>query len=284
MLKNKCLAYWTLMRCHRPIGFFLLLWPTLWGLWIAGDGHPPWNIVLIFIAGVFVMRPAGCIINDIADRKFDGKVTRTKDRPLAAGEVTLTEAFLLFIGLLIIALCLVLFLNIATILLAIVALFLSTLYPFCKRFTFLPQVILGAAWYISVLMAFTAVQNTIPPVAWLIYISVIVWTVAYDTMYAMADRHDDVKIGIKSTAILFGSYDKLIVGLLQSVTWLSWLVIGWLLECSIYFYFSLFFVAILFIYQQCLIRNREPAACVFAFLNNNWVGAAMFIGITASAF
>lgn len=282
MLKNKLMAYAKLTRCHRPVGFFLLLWPTLWGVWIASNGQPPLKIVIIFIAGVFIMRPAGCIINDIADRQFDGYVKRTKDRPLATGLVSLSEALVLFFGLILVALGLVLFLSTKTILLAATALILAIVYPFCKRFTYLPQLVLGMAWYIGILMPFTELQNAIPANAWLLYLSAVTWTVAFDAMYAMADKVDDLKIGIKSIVILFGRYDKVMIGLIQCLTYLLWLGFGLLSNLAIYYYIALFFILILFFYQHYLIRSNLPNACIQAFTNNNWVGAVIFMGILSS--
>jgi len=283
MFLRRLIAYAELMRLHRPIGIFLLLWPTVSGLWIATAGRPSLGLLLIFIAGVVIMRSAGCIINDIADRNFDGFVTRTKDRPLATGSVTLTEAFLLFIGLLVIAFLLVLMLNLKTIILAIVALMLAILYPFCKRFTYLPQLVLGMAWYIGVLMTFTATNHFfIPSDAWLLYLSTIIWTTAYDTMYALADREDDIKIGIKSMAVLMGSLDRPIIAGLQLLTWLCWLMLGVMNDFSTYYFLALIVILSMFGYQQILIYNRKPILCVAAFLHNNWVGAVLFIGIATS--
>ncbi len=273
-----------LMRWDRPIGFMLLLWPTLGALWIAGHGNPPWHLVLIFMAGVAVMRSAGCVINDVADQKFDGYVTRTKNRPLVRGTLSLKAALLLLIGLLSVAFSLMWQLNVQTQWLAVIAALLAIVYPFTKRFTYLPQLILGITWYIGILMSFTMIQQTIPKHGWVLYASMIVWTVVYDTCYALADRTDDVKIGIKSTAILFGPYDKVIIGLLQGLTWGLWLTLGQLLDCSGYYYIALGFVLALFGYQQYLIRHREPQACITAFLNNNWVGAVWFMGVIASKF
>jgi 4-hydroxybenzoate polyprenyltransferase len=270
------------MRVDKPIGTFLLLWPTLWAVWIAGDGHPSWKIVAIFIAGVILMRAAGCVINDLADRKLDGHVTRTKERPLVTQAVTVKQALILTAVLCGIAFLLVLQLNIKTILLAVLALALSTLYPFMKRYTHFPQVILGVAWYIGLLMAFTAQQNALPPIAWALYLTVILWTVVYDTFYAMVDRQDDLLIGIKSTAILFGHGDRIIIAGLQGcVIALLWFTGSWWQAAPIY-YISVILAAMLFIYQQWLVRDRQPAHCFRAFLNNHYVGLIIFLGILGS--
>ncbi|MCU7858189.1 MAG: 4-hydroxybenzoate octaprenyltransferase [Candidatus Thiodiazotropha sp. (ex Lucinoma borealis)] len=213
--RERVRRYALLVRLHRPIGILLLLWPTLWALWIAGDGMPPWGIVLVFIAGVAIMRSAGCAINDYADREFDGHVARTQTRPIAAGLVSPSEAVVVFLVLTLLAACLLIFLNWPTRIMSLVALLLAAIYPFMKRFTHLPQIMLGAAFGWAVPMAFMALNESIPLVAWLMFISAVIWALIYDTQYAMVDREDDLKIGVKSSAILFGRYDNLIVGLLQ---------------------------------------------------------------------
>ncbi len=268
-----------LMRLDRPIGALLLLWPTLWAVWVAGDGTPSLTVILVFIAGVWVMRAAGCVINDFADRHFDGSVARTRERPLATGALSAKQALLLFAGLLVLALLLLIPLNRFTFYLSFGGAGLAILYPFMKRFTFLPQLFLGAAFGWAIPMAFAAETGSLPAAAWLIFTAKVVWTVAYDTQYAMCDREDDLKIGIKSTAILFGDADRLIIGVLQALTlWPLWLL-GRGLDFAWPWYLGLAVAAALFVYQQWLIRDREPAACFRAFLNNQWVGLAIFAGL-----
>lgn len=268
-----------LMRLDRPIGTLLLLWPTLWAVWVAGEGSPSIRTVIVFTLGVIVMRAAGCVINDYADRDFDGHVSRTKERPLATGTLRGRDALVLFAGLMLFAFILVLFLNRFTFYLAFGGAALAILYPFTKRFTFLPQLFLGAAFAWAIPMAFAAETNSLPHHLWLIYIATLVWTVAYDTQYAMVDREDDLKIGIKSTAILFGDADRLIIGLLQLLAlWPLWLL-GNQLDFGWAWYLGLITAAGLFVYQQWLIRNRDRDACFRAFLNNQWVGAAIFVGL-----
>lgn len=273
--------YGLLMRIDRPIGTLLLLWPTLWALWIAGNGKPDPFITLIFVLGVFVMRSAGCVINDYADRELDPHVARTRTRPLAAGRVSPREALLLFAVLIALAFALVLTLNRLTLLLSLVAVPLAASYPFMKRFTYLPQVHLGVAFGWAVPMAFAAETGSVPPVAWLMLISVVLWAVAYDTMYAMVDRDDDIYVGVKSTAILFGELDRTMVGLMQLCFLVVMLLLGHQLELGRYYYLSIAVAGALSLYQQYLIRNREPEACFKAFLNNNWLGAAVFLGLIA---
>ena len=276
---NKWQAYSRLMRIDKPIGTLLLLWPTLWALWLADMAIPPLSVLLVFVAGVFVMRAAGCVINDFADRKVDGHVERTKHRPLASGAVTSREAKLLFAVLALVAFALVLTMNLMTILLSVVGLALAWVYPFMKRYTHLPQVVLGAAFGWSIPMAWAAVSESLPLVCWLVFFANICWTVAYDTLYAMVDRDDDLKIGVKSTAILFGRFDKLIIGLLQLATLLLMAWVGMLLQLNAAFYWTLMLAAALFVYQQKLIARRERPACFKAFLNNNYVGLVLFLGV-----
>lgn len=276
---NKWQAYSRLMRIDKPIGTLLLLWPTLWALWLADMAIPPLPVLLVFVAGVFVMRAAGCVINDFADRKVDGHVERTKHRPLASGAVTSREAKLLFAVLALVAFALVLTMNLMTILLSVVGLALAWVYPFMKRYTHLPQVVLGAAFGWSIPMAWAAVSESLPLVCWLVFFANICWTVAYDTLYAMVDRDDDLKIGVKSTAILFGRFDKLIIGLLQLATLLLMAWVGMLLQLNAAFYWTLMLAAALFVYQQKLIARRERPACFKAFLNNNYVGLVLFLGV-----
>ena len=272
-------AFYKLMRADKPIGTYLLLWPTLLALWFASEGLPDLTILAIFVVGVFIMRSAGCVINDIADRKIDGHIKRTAQRPLVSGEATTKQAVGLFIGLVILAFFLVLLLNWQTVVLSIEALVLASCYPFMKRFTYLPQFVLGAAFSWSIPMAFMAVQTDVPNWSWWLYLANLIWTVAYDTQYAMVDRDDDVTVGVKSTAILFGKYDRLIIGLLQLAVIAIMSGIGFLQSFTISYFVSLVLVAMLFIYQQVLIKNRERQACFNAFLNNNYVGLVLILSI-----
>jgi 4-hydroxybenzoate polyprenyltransferase len=273
--------YFLLMRLHRPIGIFLLLWPALWALWIAGRGYPNILVTIIFVLGVILMRSAGCVINDYADRKIDPFVHRTRDRPLATGHVSTREALTLFVILCLVAFSLVLLMNTLTIALSLVAVLLAASYPFMKRYTYWPQVYLGAAFGWSIPMAFAAQTGTVPPLVWWLFITNILWTVAYDTMYAMVDREDDLVIGVKSTAILFGKADKAIVGGLHLVVLLLLFWIGQQIHLGSLYHLGLLIAAGLAIYQQWLIKNRQPEKCFQAFLNNNWFGAAVFAGIAA---
>ena len=282
LTQGKLLAYHRLMRTDKPIGALLLLWPTLWALWVATPGVPPLGILVVFIAGVWLMRAAGCVVNDYADRKFDGHVKRTANRPLPSGAVSEKEARNLFIVLVLLAFMLVLTLNLMTILLSIAALALAWTYPFMKRYTHLPQVVLGAAFGWSIPMAFAAVSESVPLSCWLMFFANILWAVAYDTLYAMVDRDDDVKIGIKSTAILFGRHDKLIVGILQVLVLVLMSAVGWLNGLGWAFYASIAVAGALFIWQQKMIVHRDRDACFKAFLNNNYVGLALFVGLAVS--
>jgi len=266
-------------RMDKPIGTYLLLWPTFWALWIASDGFPRFDILIIFALGVFVMRSAGCVINDFADRKVDGQVERTQHRPLVSGQMTAEQALMVFGFLIGIAFALVVQLSWFTIQLSVIALVLASIYPFMKRYTHLPQVVLGAAFSWGMIMAFAEMEGRIPTVAWLLFAANLLWTVAYDTIYAMVDRADDLKIGVKSTAIWFGRRDKLIIALLQLITLLILIVFAWGTQGGPGFYGGLLFAGALFVYQQRLIRDREPAACFRAFLNNNYVGLVIFIGL-----
>jgi 4-hydroxybenzoate polyprenyltransferase len=268
-----------LMRLDRPIGILLLLWPTLWALWVAGEGRPDWSVAFIFCSGVVLMRSAGCVINDYADRKIDGSVERTKDRPLITGRIHAREALTLFSILMGLAFFMVLFTNLFTIALSFGAAFLAASYPFMKRYTHFPQVVLGAAFAWSIPMSFAAQTNSLPSEVWLIYFATLLWTVAYDTMYAMVDREDDLKIGVKSTAIIFGRADKLIIGMLQFLTLMLLVTLGSRLALGMYYDLGLLCAAGLFLYQQILIRQRDRDRCFEAFLNNNWVGMVIFIGL-----
>ena len=278
-IKNRSLNYALLMRFDRPIGIYLLLWPTLWALWIAGQGQPSVKNTFIFIMGVILMRAAGCVINDFADRNIDPFVKRTERRPLATGAVSTKEAIVIFIALGLIAFVLVLFTNWLTFGLSFAALFLAMLYPFTKRHTYMPQAFLGLAFGWAVPMAFAAETGSVPLVAWLILTATVLWATAYDTMYAMVDRDDDIRIGVKSTAILFGDADVMIIGAIQVLFFITLLIVGNKLQLGMYYYLGVMVAAGFGGYQQYLIWEREPAKCFKAFLNNNWVGAAVFVGI-----
>ena len=271
--------YARLMRLDKPIGIFLLLWPTLWALMIAGEGHPDQKVLLIFVLGVVLMRSAGCVINDYADRDIDRHVSRTQNRPLTSGRVTTREAKFLFLGLCLLAFVLVLQLNKLTILLSIAGVLLAAIYPFMKRITHLPQVFLGAAFGWSVPMAFAAQTGTVPQIAWLMFLATLLWATAYDTLYAMVDREDDLALGIKSTAILFGDSDRKIVGLIQVMVLLCLLMIGRQAEMGSIYYIGVLLAGALVVYQQYLIRFRTREGCFQAFLNNNWFGMVIFLGI-----
>ncbi len=272
--------YALLMRLNRPIGIFLLLWPTLWALWIASDGNPDPLVTTVLVLGVVLMRSAGCVINDYADRDFDPRVERTHQRPLATGRITSREAIALFLILSFVAFLLVLQLNWLTVLLSFVALPLAAIYPFMKRYTYLPQVHLGLAFGWAVPMAFSAQTGELPPpVAWLLLTGVVLWAVAYDTMYAMVDREDDIRIGVKSTAILFAEADRAIIAGIQATLMLVLILVGQKLEMGVFYYLGLAVAGGLTVYQQYLIKDREPRRCFKAFLNNNWFGMAVFAGI-----
>lgn len=279
-LIDRLTQYARLVRLNRPIGIFLLLWPALWALWIAAEGVPDPLVAFVFVAGVFLMRSAGCAINDYADRHFDPFVERTKDRPVAAGMVSPREALWVFIVLSLLAFALVLLLNRLALLLSLVAIVLAATYPFMKRFHYLPQVHLGAAFGWAIPMAFAAQTGELPPpVAWLLFIGALLWTTAYDTMYAMADREDDLRIGVKSSAILFGDADRAIIAVLQVLLILTLVLVGIRANLGLAYYLGLSAAAALGLYQQWLIRDRNPRACFGAFLNNNWFGLAVFAGI-----
>lgn len=281
-MKQKFIDYLLLMRLHKPIGIYLLLWPTLWALWFAAGGMPDLNVLLVFVAGTVLMRSAGCAINDYADKDFDPKVARTKDRPIAAGRVSSGEALRLFVAVSLIAFGLLTSLhNVQAILLAIPAVVLAVAYPFMKRWISIPQAVLGLAFSWGIPMAYAAVRHEVP---WfevsLLMAANIMWVIAYDTFYAMADREDDLKIGVKSSAILFGNYDRLITALLQAGALICLAVAG--RERGAIYSLGLAVAAGFSIYQQWLIRQRDPAQCLRAFLNNSWFGAAIFIGVIAS--
>jgi 4-hydroxybenzoate polyprenyltransferase len=274
-------AYARLMRLHRPIGTLLLLWPTLWALWLAAEGLPDLGVLAVFVLGTLLMRSAGCVINDYADRNFDGHVERTRDRPLATGEIEPRRALVLFGVLVLAAGLLVLTQNALTILLAFVAVALAAAYPFMKRHTYLPQVWLGAAFAWSVPMGFAAQTGAVPPLAWLLLSAVVLWVLVYDTQYAMVDREDDLRIGIKSTAILFDDADRPVIAILQGLLLVDLWLVGRQAELGLPYLLGLGVAAALAVYQQWLIRARTPAGCFRAFLNNNWFGLAVFAGIAA---
>ncbi|MDO8705968.1 MAG: 4-hydroxybenzoate octaprenyltransferase [Sulfuricaulis sp.] len=275
----KLTDYARLMRLHRPIGSLLLLWPTLWALWIAGQGRPGWHVFVVFVLGVLLMRSAGCVINDYADRNFDPHVERTRDRPIAAGRVRPRAALALFAALCLMAFALVLTLNRLTVLLAFVGAFLAATYPFIKRYTHLPQFYLGMAFGWGIPMAFAAQTNTIPAVGWVLLAANVCWAVAYDTAYAMVDREDDRRIGVKSTAILFGRYDRAMVFLFHLLTLILLAISGALSGLGLRYYAGLAVALGFALYQQRLLRDRARDDCFRAFLNNNWFGAAVFGGL-----
>ena len=263
----------------RPIGALLLLWPTWWALWLAAGDFPPWKLLVIFTLGVFAMRAAGCAINDYADRKLDPQVARTAGRPIASGRVTPREALTVFAALLVFAFLLVLLTNPLTIKLSFIGAALAALYPFTKRYTDLPQVVLGAAFGWSIPMAFTAVQNDVPPLGWLLFIANILWSVIYDTEYAMVDREDDLKAGARSTAILFGDADLAIIGVLMGTFLVAMGMVGTRAKLGWPYWVAVIVSAGLFGWQQWLIRNRERGACLTAFRHNNWLGLTVWVGI-----
>ncbi len=271
--------YWVLARFDRPIGTLILLWPALWALWLASDGKPDILVLTVITLGVIVMRAAGCVINDYAYRDFDPHVERTKARPIAAGKIKPKSALIFCVVLCAIAFGLVLLLNTLTIELSFIGAFLAASYPFMKRYTHLPQAYLGIAFGWAVPMAFAAQMNTIPLVAWVLYLAVTLWALVYDTMYAMVDKDDDLKIGVKSTAILFGNYDRHIMAILQCVILLLLFIVGELQNLGPFYYLSLLIAAGFSVYQQKLIFHREKTACFRAFLNNNWFGLVVFLGL-----
>ena len=275
-------AYIRLMRLDKPIGSLLLLWPTYWALFLSADGWPDLDILFIFTLGVFIMRTAGCVINDFADRKIDKHIVRTQQRPLATGEISSNSALVLFGLLLLIALGLVLQTNILTIKLSLIAVLLATLYPFTKRWTNLPQLVLGAAFGMSVPMAFSAQTGVVPLTAWLVFIATLVWTLIYDTFYAMADRDEDLKIGVKSTAILFAKYDQIVITLLQILLIIVLILIGNVFDLGLIYDFSLVIISFFMIYHQFLLKKRQKEEYFKAFLNNHFIGMTAFLGIFLS--
>lgn len=279
IIKDRLYQYYLLARFDRPIGILLLLWPMLWALWIASEGRPnPW-VLFVFVCGVVLMRAAGCVINDFADRDIDPHVARTKLRPIAAGKVAPREALILFVVLCLTAFGLVLTLDRFTITLSIGGAVLATVYPFTKRYTHLPQVVLGMAFGWAVPMAFAAQTGSLPKIAWLLYVITILWAVIYDTMYAMVDREDDLQVGVKSTAILFGDADRLIIGLLQLVMFAALVLVGAQLDLGYSYYMGVLFALGFAIWHQSLIHQREPRQCFRAFLSNNRLGMVIFIGL-----
>ena len=284
-LRQQFPQYLKLIRFDRPIGSYLLLWPTLWALWIAADGIPDLKILFIFVLGVFVMRSAGCAINDFADRDIDAHVERTENRPLATGAISAKEAIGVFLFLSLLAFILALQLNALTIKLSVVALVLAATYPFMKRVHMLPQVHLGVAFAWAIPMAYTALNNSLPDLSiWLVFLTTMIWTTAYDTMYGMADRKEDLALGLKSTAILFGDHDKLIVGLMQLVVVVLLALIGTLKALGGFYYLGVIAASVFFVYQQYLIRDRDEKLCFIAFQNNNWFGMVVFIGLALDYF
>lgn len=279
MNADKARAYWQLMRMDKPIGTLLLLWPTFWALILAAEGMPDLKVLVVFILGVIFMRAAGCVINDFADRKVDGHVKRTAQRPLPSGRVTSKEAVALFLVLGISSFLLVLTMNTLTIQLSFAGMVLAFIYPFMKRFTHLPQLFLGLAFSWAIPMAWAAQSNELPMMVWFVFVVNALWTIAYDTLYAMVDRDDDLKIGIKSTAILFGRFDKMIVGALQLITLAMLIYLGMWYELGASYYWSLLIAGALFVFQQHLIRHRERELCFRAFLNNNYVGMVISVGL-----
>jgi 4-hydroxybenzoate polyprenyltransferase len=275
-------AYFRLMRLDKPIGIYLLLWPTLWALFLAKRGIPDMDLLIIFTLGVILMRSAGCVINDFADRKIDKFVMRTKDRPLTSGEVSEKGALILFSFLILMSFGLVLMTNFLTVQLSIVAVFLATLYPFVKRWSNLPQFVLGSAFAMSVPMAFSATLDEVPFSAWLVFLATIIWTVIYDTIYAMVDREDDLKINVKSTAILFGKYDLIIIFLLHLLLIVILVMISQEFQLGNYFNMAIVITTLLMFYHQHLIKDRDRAKCFKAFLNNHYIGIVILLGIVLS--
>jgi 4-hydroxybenzoate polyprenyltransferase len=278
-LRRTLSEYAQLMRLHKPIGIWLLLWPALWGLWIAGEGRPDARLLVIFVAGVVVTRSAGCVINDYADRNFDPQVARTRDRPLAARRVAPVEALFLFVALGLVAVWLALQLDPYAQLFAVAGALLTVTYPWLKRLVHVPQFYLGVAFGWSIPMAFAAQTGEVPKIAWLLLTAVVLWAAVYDTMYAMVDREDDARIGVKSTAILFGEADRLIIAVMMAMTLFALWLAGQEAELGIWYRAGLAAAAVLFLYQLWLIRRREPKACFQAFNNSHFVGMAVFVGL-----
>lgn len=281
-IPGRLILYARLARLHRPIGMLLLVWPMLWALWLAAGGLPSLRVLVVFLTGTVLMRSAGCVINDFADRDFDGHVERTRTRPLATGAVSARETLVLFCILVILSASLLLATNWLTFLLSFGGIALAVTYPFAKRYTYLPQLHLGAAFGWAVPMAWAAQTNTVPPMAWLVFCAAVIWAVIYDTEYAMVDRDDDIRLGIKSTAILFDDADRAIIGVLQATMVLNLILIGRQAQLGWPYYVALVVAAALFAWQQAMIRERSRDGCFAAFMNNNWVGGVVFAGIAAS--
>lgn len=279
MAESRLQHFIHLTRLHKPIGTILVLWPALWGLWLAAEGVPDIDLLLIFIVGAFVVRAAGCAINDFADRNFDAHVERTNYRPVATGKIAPWEAVAVFIFLSLLGFGLVLLTNRLTIILACAAVAIIATYPFMKRHTHWPQVVLGMAWASSIPMAFAAQTNSLPSGLWLMVLAIICWTMVFDTFYAMVDRDDDLKIGIKSTAILFGSNDLLIIGVFQVLTILLLLASGIYFNLGAFYYSGVALVSGFFCYQLTICRHRQRDACFIAFMNNRWIGLTLFVAI-----
>jgi 4-hydroxybenzoate polyprenyltransferase len=280
-MQHRIKPFLDIIRFDKPVGTLLLLWPTLGALWIASGGVPSTSLLAIFIGGTFLMRSAGCIINDLADRKIDGGVDRTHARPLVTGSLSVNQAIGFFIVLCLAAFALVLLTNSLTIMLSVAALVSACAYPFMKRYTHLPQLVLGLAFSFGIPMAFSAELGELPSALWLLFLANLLWTVAYDTEYAMVDREDDLKIGVKSTAILLGDADKLVIGVLQGMSLLAMHMAGARFELGLYYNTCLVIAAALFVYQQWLIKTRSPEGCFKAFKHNNWVGMVLFLGIAS---
>jgi 4-hydroxybenzoate polyprenyltransferase len=280
IVRDRAHQYALLTRLDRPVGIYLLLWPTLWGLWIAAKGLPDTNVLIVFVLGVVLMRSAGCVLNDIADQRYDPHVSRTKSRPIASGRVSSLEAMVVALTLISVAFLLVLTLNWLTVQLALVAVILAGIYPFMKRYTYLPQFFLGLAFGWAIPMGFAAQTASVPQIAWLLLIANILWSVVYDTMYAMVDREDDLKIGVKSTAILFDDADRVIIGIIQVLVLVTLIMTGKQAQLGSYYFIGLAIASCFFIYQLSLIWNRKPEQCMKAFLNNNWFGLTVFLGLS----
>jgi 4-hydroxybenzoate polyprenyltransferase len=276
--KARLTLYWQLVRGDRPIGWLLLLWPTWWGLWLAADGVPPLWPLVVFTLGVWLTRAAGCVINDYADRWLDPHVERTRQRPLATGTVSGREALMVFAVLMLVAFALVLTLNRLTVYMSVVGVLLAASYPYLKRYTYLPQVYLGLAFGWGIPMAFAAIQGKVPPIAWLLYVANILWSTAYDTWYAMVDREDDLRMGSKSTAILFGEMDLVALGILYALFLYALFLVGRRAELGAYYWYALGVAALLIVYEFVIARRRDRAGCFRAFLHNHWVGAVVFAG------
>lgn len=281
LLPDKLVQLLILARLNKPIGIYLLLWPTLWALWLAAGGFPGWHLLVVFVVGTLLTRSAGCIINDIADRHFDGDVKRTRERPLVTGKVSVLEALVFMIALLFVALVLVLTTNLMTVILAASGALTAGIYPLMKRYTYMPQAILGCGFAFGILMAFAATQEALPRIAWLLAIAFVVWTVAYDTAYAMVDRDDDLKLGLKSSAILFADMDRHAIGVLQVLFLIMMIMVGRELALGLTYFAGLACAGGLFTYQQYLIFDRDRQGCLDAFLNNHWAGLVIFIGTVA---